>query len=92
MDCVKITRVGATRLDSLETDYEEADTKISYLIKNAIDSYTDLKGVIIRSSSGDIDTPVILLRSFGFHSTINITLDNGTGKQRKNICIDSLHH
>ena len=71
MDCVKITRVGATRLDSLETDYEEADTKISYLIKHAIDSYTDLKGVIIRSSSGDIDIPVILLGSFDSHSTIH---------------------
>ena len=71
MDCAKITRVGATRLDSIETDYEEADTKISYLIKHAIDSYTDLKGVIIRSSSGDIDIPVILLGSFGSHSTIH---------------------
>ena len=91
MDCVKITRVGATRLDSLEPDYEEADSKISYLIKHAIDSYTDLKGVTIRSSSGNIDTPVILLRSFVSHSTINITLDNGTGKNRKNIRIHSLH-
>ena len=63
--CVKITNKGASHIESLDTDHEEADTKIAYLIKHAVDSYPDLKGVIIRSSSGDIDIPVILLGSFG---------------------------
>ena len=76
-------------MESLETDHEEADTKISYLIKHAIDSYPDSIPVYIRSSSGDVDIPMILLGSFGSHSSTNITLDNGTGKNRKIIRMDS---
>ena len=61
-----ITSEGASRMESLETDHEEADTKISYLIKHAIDSYPNLTAVSIRSSSGDVDIPVILLRVIWF--------------------------
>ena len=85
--CIKITNQGASRIRSLDT--EEADTKISYFIKHAIDSYPDLKGVCIRSSSGDVDIPVILLGSFGSYANSSIILDNGTGKNRKMIRIDS---
>ena len=45
----------------------------------------------IQSSSRDVVIPIILLGSFGSHSTTNITLDNGAGKNRKNIRIDSSH-
>ena len=42
----------------------------------------------IRSSSGDTDIPVIMIGAFG-KSEQYIVVDNGTGKDRKQIRIDS---
>ena len=86
--CMKITKEGATEMDDLKTDHEEADTKIAHLIQHAINSGTAVGEICVRSSSGDIDIPVILVGLFGTSETV-IKVDNGTGKNRKIIRIDS---
>ena len=72
----------------MKTDHEEADTKIAHLIQHAISGGTAISEICVRSSSGDIDIPVILVGLFGTSETI-IKVDNGTGKNRKMIQIDS---
>ena len=85
---MKITEEGAMDVEELRTDHEEADTKIAYLIQHAIDTHENIDDICVRSSSGDIDIPVILLGLFG-HRDIPITVDNGTGKYRRKLRIDS---
>ena len=70
----------------LSTNHEEADT-IAYLAQHAIDTYSPIE-IVIGSGSGDTDIPVILTGIFGSTST-PIVVDNGTGKHRKNVCVDS---
>ena len=86
--CRKVTEDGASELEELRTDHEEADTKIAYLIQHAADTHDNIGEICVRSSSGDIDIPVILLGLFG-HQRIPITVDNGTGKNRRKLRIDS---
>ena len=83
--CVKITRDGCFTIDELRTDHEEADTKVAYLISHALRTYSNIREVCVRSCSGDIDIPVILIGIFGGCENAFITLDNGTGKYRKKI-------
>ena len=87
--CVKMTNESVIRIEALDTDHDEADSKVSYLIRHAIDTYPDIREVCIRSSSGDVDIPVILIGSFGSYTSTTILVDNGTGKNRKKIRIDS---
>ena len=87
--CVKMTNQSVSRIEELNTDHEEADSKVSYLIQHAIDTYPEVSEVCIRSCSGDVDIPLILIGSFGCHTDTNIVVDNGTGKNRKKIRIDS---
>ena len=86
--CCRITSQGTTLVDELQTDHEEADTKIAYLIQHAKDTCENIHEICVRSSSSDIDIPVILLGIFG-DKNIPITIDNGTGKNRRKIRIDS---
>ena len=74
-------------IPELDTNHEEADTKIAYLIVHAINNYSGAQ-IVVRSRSGDVDIPVILTGLFG-SSTTRIIVDNGTGKHRKNIRIDA---
>ena len=49
-------------IEELRTNHEEADTKICYLLHHAVQSNNNEETVcVVRSSSGDIDIPVILL-------------------------------
>ena len=72
---------------SMNTDHEEADTKIPYLTQHAIDPIENLNHVCVLSTSGDIDIPIIMIGAFGKSET-QIFIDNGTGKNRKTIRID----
>ena len=84
--CMAITSEGAEEIPQLKTNHEEADTKIAYLVDHAITN--GASEVCIRSTSGDIDIPVILVGAFGLN-TEYIFVDNGTGKNRKRVRIDS---
>ena len=85
--CVKITQEGSVSIPQLETNHEEADSKIAYLIQHAIIAYPNIMEILVRSCSGDVDIPVILIGLFG-SSSKNVILDNGTGKHRKKIRMD----
>ncbi|XP_046854152.1 uncharacterized protein LOC124447292 [Xenia sp. Carnegie-2017] len=88
--CLKITENGSSCVRELATDHEEADTKIVYLIKHA-SYHSDGQQIacVVRSSSGDIDIPIILLGMEPI-SNVAIYIDNGSGKTRKllhlNVC------
>ena len=86
--CGKVTVDVASELEELRTDHEEADTKIAYLIQHAANTHDNIGEICVRSSSGDIDIPVILLGLFG-QQRIPITVDNKTGKNRGELRIDS---
>ena len=88
-DCKRIIRnQDVIEVAELKTDHEEADTKIAYLIQHAIDHQDNINEVCVRSPSGDIDIPVILVSLFG-HKDTPITVANGTGKHRRKLRIDS---
>ena len=86
--CKRITDEDVREVEELRTDHEEADTKIAYLIQHAIDTHENIVDICVRSSSGDVDIPIILLGIFGCRD-IPITVDNGTGKYRRKLRIDS---
>ena len=79
--CVRIENGILEKVPELETDHEEADTKIAYLVQHALRENGDHTVCLVRSSSGDIDIPVILIAMDFADRTILI--DNGTGKSRK---------
>jgi len=76
--CTKITSTSASRISSLISDHEEADTKLVALV-NAFNSSGNT--VLVRSPSGDID----ILMLFLLHQFENkrVLIDNGTGNGRK---------
>ena len=60
--CVKISSEGVVLVQGLKTNHEEADTKICYLLHHALRMNNGQETVcIVRSSSGDVDVPIILL-------------------------------
>ena len=85
--CLKLTQNGITEIEVLQTDHEEADSKISYLSQHAATG-NDTNEICVRSSSGDIDIPVILTGTLGGIET-RLLVDNGTGKSRKTILINN---
>ena len=87
-NCHRISSHGSEEVESLKSNHEEADTKVAYLTQHALDNIAELSHVCVRSSSGDIDITVILVGAFG-KSEKQIFIDNGTGKHRKTIRIDS---
>ena len=78
--CVKISREEVAHVHELETNHEEADTKICYLLHHA---QRQNNGAVMRSSSGDIDFPIILLENEIDNLRVFIFINNGTGKARK---------
>ena len=82
--CTQIDGKGSTAIEELSSDHEEADTKVVYLLKHAIEKEEDLDTAVfvVRSSSGDVDIPVILLAN-DLQTNATIILDNGRDKFRK---------
>ena len=87
--CTKIDENGCSTVDELASNHEEADTKVVYLLKHAIEQEQQPDGAafVVRSNSGDIDIPVILL-SNDLPGNTDIILDSGKDKHRKNIMIN----
>ena len=80
--CLKIGREEVAPVHELQTNHEEADTKISYLLHHALRQNNGQETVsVVRSSSGDIDIPIILLANE--IDNLKVFIDNGTGKARK---------
>ena len=68
-------------LPNLLSNHMEADTKICYLLHHALRMNDREKTVVMRSSSEDIDIPIILL-AIGLDN-LYAFIDNGTGKCRR---------
>ena len=81
--CLRITEHSSSRVEELETDHEEADTKIAYLIQHAVrNSDGQSIACVVRSRFGNVDIPIILLGIKSI-SNVEIYIDNGSGKSRK---------
>ena len=79
---MRIRRGGATPIEDLQTNHEEADTRVCFLLHHALRSNDGgVTKCVLRSSSGDIDIPIILLANEV--SNLTIYIDSGTGKSRK---------
>ena len=67
-------------------NHEEADTKLICLVKHAFENEQNSEDAtfIIRSTSGDIDIPIILLNA---ETNSNVFIDSGRGNNRKLLCI-----
>ena len=81
--CTMITRTTTVDVEDLATDHEEADTKIAYLKQDAANT-NDGKDIVcvVRSSTGDIDIPIILL-GIELERNVHVYIGNGTGKNRR---------
>ena len=80
--CMKISSNGIAEIPSLVTEHLEADTKICYLTYHALGENGGHPTVcVVRSSSRDTDTPMILLANELEH--LKILLDLGCGKSRQ---------
>ena len=80
--CIKITRAGIA--DEFQLKHEEADTKVSFftVYANSVNRRGANDIITVRSHSGDIDIPVIMLGN-KIADIPNVFLDNGTSKDRK---------
>ena len=86
--CMRLTSQRVETIEELQTNHEEADTKICYLLHHAIQSNSNKETVCVaRSSSGDIDIPVILLANE--MPNLLVYVDNGAGKNRKGMDLSS---
>ena len=79
--CIKIANGVLEPVPELNTDHEEVDTKIDYLVQHALRENGDNTLCVVRSSSGDIDITVILVAAD--LADRSIFIDNGTGRNRK---------
>ena len=77
--CKSITSSGVEAL--FEMNHEEADTKVVSLARHAMEQ-SDLSDmtVVVRSASGDVDIPVIMLAS---EVEGDLIIDNGRSNHRK---------
>ena len=84
--CSKISKNGVSNVSSLNTDHVEADTKICYLAQHAASNCRNGNDTVcvVRSASGDIDIPIILLGIIPSEN-INVFNDSGTGKSRREL-------
>ena len=80
--CQKLSRDGAVSVEELQDNHEEADTKICYLLHHAHQvNQGEYTKCVVRSCSGDIDIPIILLGNE--LPNLHVLIDNSTGKNRK---------
>ena len=86
--CTKINQSECSVVEEFASNHEEADTKVVYLVQHAIEMEPEpMNSVfVVRSSSGDVDIPVILLAN-DFPAGTAIVLDSGRDKYRKNLSI-----
>ena len=82
--CTKIDESGCINVGELYSNHEY--TKVVYLLKHAIETEVqpDEASFVVRSSSGDIDIPIIIL-SVDFPEHAEIILDSGHDKNRRRI-------
>ena len=73
--CVRISQSNSSVVEELYSDHEEADTKLIAFAHQA-----ESENIVIRSPSGDIDIPVLVLLHF---TNKRVIVDNGNGKSRK---------
>ena len=59
--CIKIANAVLETVPELNTNHEEADTKIAFLVQHALRENGDNTLYVVRSGLGDIDIPVILV-------------------------------
>ena len=83
--CTMIKEDQVTVLPNLNSDHEEADTKLAALVCTA--NVTSEESIMVRSPSGDIDI-LTLFVTHDFKDT-KVFIDNGTGKNRKIIEVTS---
>ena len=77
-----------SNVEDLATDQEKAHTKTAYLIQHAANTNHDKDIVcVVRSNSGDINIPIILL-GIELERNVHIYIDNGTGKNKLHKIID----
>ncbi len=86
-NCSKLSIFWVTSEDALASNQEEADTKVALHCHHALQCYPG-KDVVIRSSSGDIDTLVIFLSKMEHQQ--RVYLDSGTGLYRKGINLGNI--
>eukprot|EP00112_Aurelia_sp_Birch-Aquarium-sp1_P025967 Seg893.4 transcript_id=Seg893.4/GoldUCD/mRNA.D3Y31 product="hypothetical protein" protein_id=Seg893.4/GoldUCD/D3Y31 len=80
--CTQITCNHSISAPELDTNHEETDTKVYYLLDHASQGNTTQKSTcLLRSSSGDTDFPIILLANE--QRNLIIFIVNGTGKSRR---------
>ena len=66
----------------MQTNHEEADSKICHLLHHALRQSNGQETVaVVRSNSGDIDIPIILLANE--IDNLKVFIGNGTGEARK---------
>ena len=81
--CQKICSSESTIAPALQSDQEEADTKLVALVVSYLESVADddlEQSVMVRSPSGDIDILVLFVL---LCSGSNVFIDNGHGNSRK---------
>ena len=83
--CTMIKEDQVTVLPNLNSDHEEADTKL--VVMECAANVTSGESIMVRSPSGDTD----ILTLFVAHDFIDtkVFIDNGTGKNRKIIEVTS---
>ena len=77
--CETDTSERVENIEELRTNHKEADTKIYYHNEETV--------CVVRSSSGDIDIPVIHLANQ--MPNLPVYVDNGEGKNRKVLDLSS---
>ena len=79
---MRLTRQRVETIGESRANHKEADTKICYLLHHAVQSNNNEDTVcVVRSSSGDMDIPVILLANE--MPNLIVYVDNRAGKNRK---------
>ena len=81
-DCYEITQDHCEVFPQLSSDHEEADAKITSFLKFVNRRFGAQGKVIVRSPSGDIDIPVIILGT-GLDAELQIYIDNSVGRHQK---------
>ena len=83
--CTLISGNEVRLIPEFVSDHEEADTKLVALVHYAV--LSSGQSVMVRSPSGDID--ILILFSLHQREGIHILIDNGNGKSRKILDINS---
>ena len=76
--CIKISNRNVETVEELQTNHTEAGTKTCYLLHFAMRNNGGQEtSCVVRSCSGDIDIPIILLANG--RRNLYILIENGAG-------------